>query len=81
MRAILAAFLFGAIYEWVVVSYYLAIGSRHALQAGIISTELGFLAIGTLWAWEVSGRRFRVLAAEAVGMGVGSWAAVHWGTP
>lgn len=72
----LAAFLFGLIYDWVVVRYYQSIDAGLAWNAALISMELGFLGIGSLQAWDQSGRRFVVLAAEVVGMGVGTYAAV-----
>jgi len=77
----LAAFAFGCIYDWVLVTYLKAVDAHLALQAGIVSLELGFLGIGSLWAWDMSGRKFRVLAAEAIGMAAGSYLAVRWWRP
>ena len=77
-RLALAALLFGAIYDWVVVRYYQAVGAERALEAGIVSMELGLLAIGTLWAWEQSGRKPYVLLAEVAGMGIGTYLAVRF---
>jgi hypothetical protein len=80
-RLLLAAFAFGLIYSLVFVTYVAALQARSALNAAVIDLQLGFLAIGSLQAWEASGRQFKVLAAEVLGMSVGSYCAVRWLTP
>lgn len=77
-RLSIAASIFGIAYSIICVQYYLAI-SRHApWDAAVVDLQLGFLAVGSLQAWENSGRRFVVLAAEVLGMAFGSFVAVKY---
>lgn len=76
VRLTFGAFLFGFCYSVTVVWYYLAVGDHDRNRAAVVDLLLGFLAIGSLQAWEASGRRFAVLVAEVLGMAVGTyWAA------
>lgn len=74
-RLCVGAFLFGLMYSLVVVRYYQSIGAHDKLGAAGTDLLLGFLAVGTLQAWETSGRRMGVLIAEVLGMSVGSYLA------
>lgn len=78
-RLAIFAFLFGLVYSEVVVAYYLALKPETAARAAFIDLALGFLAIGSLQAWELSGRRFNVLVAEVVGMSLGTYLATIQG--
>lgn len=71
------AFCFGLVYSEVVVAYYLSLKPETAFRAAVIDLALGFLAIGSLQAWELSGRRFSVLVSEVVGMSLGTWIAAR----
>ena len=70
------AFCFGLCYSLVIVRYYQTIGAHDKLGAAGTDILLGMLGVGTLTAWENSGRQTRVLVAEVVGMSVGSYLAV-----
>ena len=74
----LMAFGFGLYYSIVVVWYYQSITAEEALRAGVIDLLLAVLAIGSLQAWESSGRKFHVLVSEAIGMALGSYLAVRF---
>lgn len=78
MRLAIAALLFGLIYSIICVEYYQAISRRAPWDAAIVDLQLGFLAVGSLKAWDDSGRKFIVLAAEVLGMAVGSYVAVRY---
>lgn len=76
MRLILGAFCFGFLYSIIVVRYYQTIGAHDKMGAAFTDLLLGLLAVGTLQAWEDSGRKPIVLLSEVVGMSVGSYLAV-----
>ena len=71
----LGAFLFGLIYSVVVVRYYQTISAHNKFGAAYTDLLLGLLAVGTLEAWEASGRKTRVLLSEVLGMALGSYLA------
>lgn len=76
-RYTLWAFCFGLYYSVVVVWYTLNVMAHQASRAATVDLILGLLAIGSLQAWEASGRKFSVLLAEVVGMSLGTWIAAR----
>ena len=74
-RLLLGAFCFGLIYSLVFVRYQQTIIAHSRWGAAYTDFLLGMLGVGSLHAWEASGRKMSVLVSEVVGMSVGSYIA------
>lgn len=74
-RLMIGAAFFGFVYSLVFVRYQQTIIAHSRWGAAYTDFLLGMLGVGSLHAWEASGRKMSVLVSEVVGMSLGSYLA------